>query len=109
MAFSAPGVTWLAGSLAGMCLSAAFAAVTASLAWVILFSAAGMAVFFAAAESSGVVSRVASSRSAAARACPALRSRARPALRSGLPMRWVVGAAAVEAGQDLGVGPEDLP
>ena len=72
MAFCAPGVTWLAGTLAGMGLSAAFAAVTASVAWVIFCSAAGMAVFFAAADSSALVSRVASSRSAAARACSAL-------------------------------------
>ena len=88
MAFCAPGVTWLAGSLAGMCLSAAFAAATASLAWVILFSAAGMALFLAAADSSGAVSRAASSRSAAASAASASRSRVRAALRSGLAIRW---------------------
>ena len=88
MAFWAPGVTWLAGSLAGIPLSAVLAAVTVFLAVVILFSAAGMALFLAAAESSGLVSRVASSCPAAARAASASRSRARAALRSGLAIRW---------------------
>ncbi len=88
MAFCAPGVTWLAGSLAGMGLSAAFAAVTASLALVIFFSAGGMALFLAAAERSGAEITPASARSAAARAASASRSRARAALRSGLAIRW---------------------
>ena len=99
MAFCAPGVTWLAGSLAGMGLSAALAAVTASVAVVILFSAAGMAVFFAAADSSGAVSRAASSRSAAASAASASRSRVRAALRPGVGDQVVVifGAGVVVA------------
>ena len=96
MAFCAPGVTWLAGSLAGMGLSAAFAAVTASVAWVILFSAAGMAVFFAAADSSGLVSRVASSRSAAARAAwPGAAGRGGLALGVGDQVVIVFGAGVV--------------
>ena len=46
MAFCAPGVTWLAGSLAGIFLSAAATAATAFLAVVIFLSAAGMALFW---------------------------------------------------------------
>src|SRR5712691_13179357 len=82
IAFCAPGATWFAGSLAGIPLSAAVAAVTASLALVIFFSAGGRALFFSAADRSGEEITPASSRSAAARAASALRSRARPALLS---------------------------
>src|SRR5260370_9740767 len=88
MDLCAAGVSWLAGSLAGIFLSAAFAAVTACLALVIFFSAAGMALFFAAAERSGAEITPASARPVAVRAASALASRARAALRSGLAIRW---------------------